>query len=498
MNSEEFLAMNPEKVAERYAYDRAGFKLVDYKEVGLPVYRLTILALTLEHKPISPIEEFALRAINIGLNSADDISGFLGLEKAIINATLSDLIRNDDIHLSPLPGSQMQVLQLTPKGIRTLEALELVVPEEKTFSIEFDGLLRKPSSYGRTKLCRPREIREQGIMEIAPSAAKLPEVNDLKIQDVDKIIRQTTERIELKRDLIKLKRIERRERLFLPALALGYKSIDDGDDVQIAFAIDGKLSNEHEEAFERADSPQKRRILQEKKAITPDSTTITEVLGAEIVAQAPPEEDINKLKRDASSAKNMLEDAKMSMKQAETEEDKRKSEDLLKIASEHLNQSNSEINKYTVRQLSVYEHPNLLEKALIESKKRLMIISPWIKGRIVNKKFINQLKVLLEQRVQVYIGYGFGDEGNANNDSHAERMLQEISQKYENFSFKWFGDTHAKILIHDTKFVIVTSFNWLSFKGNPNDTFRDECGMLVTRPELIDQLFSKYVERFSG
>ena len=123
MNSEEFLVMDSEKVAERYAYDRSGFKLVDYKEVGLPVYRLTILALTLAHKPIPPIEEFVLKAINIGLNSADDISSFLGLEMAIIKTTLADLIRNDDVYLSPPPGSQMQVWRLTSKGARTLENL---------------------------------------------------------------------------------------------------------------------------------------------------------------------------------------------------------------------------------------------------------------------------------------------------------------------------------------------------------------------------------------
>lgn len=36
------------------------------------------------------------------------------------------------------------------------------------------------------------------------------------------------------------------------------------------------------------------------------------------------------------------------------------------------------------------------------------------------------------------------------------------------------GDTHAKVLISDSSWAIVTSFNWLSFKGSRKLEFRDE------------------------
>jgi len=58
------------------------------------------------------------------------------------------------------------------------------------------------------------------------------------------------------------------------------------------------------------------------------------------------------------------------------------------------------------------------------------------------------------------------------------------------------GDTHAKILISDTKFAVVTSFNWLSFKGDPHRTFRDERGTLVSDPQKINELFNDLIERF--
>ena len=58
------------------------------------------------------------------------------------------------------------------------------------------------------------------------------------------------------------------------------------------------------------------------------------------------------------------------------------------------------------------------------------------------------------------------------------------------------GNTHAKVLIKDRDFAAITSFNWLSFAGDPNRTFRDEQGILLRRPELVEQKFSELEPRF--
>ena len=46
---------------------RPGFKLAYFKDAALPIYQLTARVLTLEKKPINPIEEGCLRAIDAGL-----------------------------------------------------------------------------------------------------------------------------------------------------------------------------------------------------------------------------------------------------------------------------------------------------------------------------------------------------------------------------------------------------------------------------------------------
>lgn len=153
-----------------------------------------------------------------------------------------------------------------------------------------------------------------------------------------------------------------------------------------------------------------------------------------------------------------------------------------------------------MRWLEMYEHRPILEQALQDSQKRLMIISPWIRASSVDKKFLQQFENLLKRGVQVFIGYGLGENNDKNykSDIQAEKNIQKLANQYkDNFILKRLGDTHAKILISDGKFAVTTSFNWLSFKGDRDRTFRDERGTLVSDLQKIDELFDSYRSRFN-
>ena len=119
------------------------------------------------------------------------------------------------------------------------------------------------------------------------------------------------------------------------------------------------------------------------------------------------------------------------------------------------------------RPLPVHEHPEYLLDAISNPKNRVIIISPWITRAVVNRSFLEKIERALRDEVEVLIGYGIG--GEPNKDASVEEELTELSGKYENFTFKYFGDTHAKILMKDTEYYIISSFNWLSFRGDPTD-----------------------------
>ncbi|MEG4592932.1 hypothetical protein QUB00_14095 [Microcoleus sp. F8_C2] len=445
-----------------------------------------------------------MKAINASLSSEVDIAGFLGLEPSIIRDAMINLRMSEDIDLIAPDGSLMQVWKLTKKGEGTLRDAKIIVPEERTFDINFDGLLRCPRWYGRleSRLLKQKDLRNQEIIEIEPSPKKPPELSDLKLKDVDAIIRQiegaSKAKFKQDRDLLALKAIERRQRFFQPALLLIYKA-KDSDDIQVAFAIDGVLSNEHEAAFARANGVKKLRLLEALRESAPRKLA-EEVLGHEFVAQAPLQE-AEAVKEEVSSAQAKIDTDRNSVAEAETDEDKAALEQKIIEQEQEIEILKQRLNSFQISYLEVYDHPEILKQAIQDSQKRLMIISPWIRANVVKKQFIEQLEKLLKCNIQLLIGYGLGkdeDDRKYPSDIQAEKNLKKLANQYkDNFILKRLGNTHAKILISDAKFAVVTSFNWLSFKGDRDRTFRDERGTLVSDPQKIDELFDSYSSRFN-
>lgn len=115
----DFMSLSSEDL-RRYD-NRSGFDLVSCQEVGLPVYKLTVNALTQIRKPIPPIEEFILKAIDAGLSSEDEIAGFLGLEFSTVREAIVSLRSSEDIDLIAPDATQLQIWKLTKKGERTLQ-----------------------------------------------------------------------------------------------------------------------------------------------------------------------------------------------------------------------------------------------------------------------------------------------------------------------------------------------------------------------------------------
>src|SRR4051812_34543979 len=100
--------MTPEEVAERY-HDRSGFRLIDYREVVLPMYSVATRLLTLTRKPVAVIEEFCLRAIAAKLSDPQMVADFYGLDSRVVNAALAGLAGSDDVALTAADTSRRHV-----------------------------------------------------------------------------------------------------------------------------------------------------------------------------------------------------------------------------------------------------------------------------------------------------------------------------------------------------------------------------------------------------
>lgn len=490
--------MTPEEIADRFD-SRPGYKLVAYGPVGLPVYRLTTVGVTLARKTLSPIEEFILRGIAAGVESVGEIAGLLGLDTSVIEASLSELIRTDLVVVSPGTATAQRSISLTGKGKDIASDQEVVVPMEQTIVFSVDGLTRKPRFYPNESLYKPSELRDLGIPEVRAFPSRPPELDEFDIKDVVKIVKLDAGRDDSPRQLLRINSIERRDRLFLEAVALVYRA-ETGGAFQAAFAIDGRLSVEHEQAFSRAQGLDKTKLfrgLMDRVAPPTMNEVLGEDLSRKVERVASDQLDADQLRRDARSARAKAGAARVEAAQARASGAATPGGDD-DVLQREVQSADARLAKLQVRPLAVYEHPALLRHAIQEADQRVLIVSPWIRRAVVSDGFVRAVRKAIGRGVTFYVGYGLGesDDGEAEWDKAARLELERVAKESDRFILKRLGDTHAKVLIKDSDFFVISSFNWLSFRGNPHQTFREEWGTYVGVRDVVEEYANRMLERF--
>jgi phosphatidylserine/phosphatidylglycerophosphate/cardiolipin synthase-like enzyme len=71
-----------------------------------------------------------------------------------------------------------------------------------------------------------------------------------------------------------------------------------------------------------------------------------------------------------------------------------------------------------------------LKKALLSAKRRLVIVSPWIRDSVIDWPFIASLEALLKSGVEVYIGYGI-EKADGNGKRNAAKDKPDITPRAE-------------------------------------------------------------------
>lgn len=473
-----------EDVIEKSAFARPGYALAAFKESALPVYVITARVITLEKKPLSPIEEGCLRAVEAGLSSPRDIGSFLGLPIQVLKGVIAGLNSREQINYIRSTGQTEAKILMTDKGRTVLNHSKTITPEERLVRFVYDPLLKKVVFIPTTALFRPKEVKERGWLEIPLCGLKRPEVSDIPLPDIDRAVQRVRRAKDEVRELLAVRRIERRELQFTPATALYYRS-NSNKEVQVAFFREDGFSVGHETAFAGLGGP--------------------ELVGANHVLRSP---EIPELIRGVASTERTLADlseidalertiaaAELPPTGVVSDNDTVKQE-VDRAAEE----ARARLKAMTQRPVRCHEHPKLLREALAKTQERLLIISPWIRAQVVNEAFLRSLEELLRNRVQIYIGYGLseGDAGPGKDKARqkqpispqAQKELGKLQKRFDNFTLKFVGNTHRKMLVSDTRFSIVTSFNWLSFKGDPKDQARDEFGLLVSEPGMLEKIFN--------
>ncbi len=150
----------------------------------------------------------------------------------------------------------------------------------------------------------------------------------------------------------------------------------------------------------------------------------------------------------------------------------------------------TEIEKQEVvsyKDVSTFEHKELIKEALLSAEFAVYIESPWIRKATLG--YLQEMKFFLSKKgTKLFIAYGI--DSSLRNAPHKETFeeLKKLQQKYEGRFFlihlpthfhKKFPNrhgSHRKLLIKDYDFYVKGSFNWLSYIGDESESYAVEEG----------------------
>lgn len=483
--------MNLNELAKKHQHDHTGFELVDWFDAAVPAYQLSLRASILEKEILHPVEQFVLRALQAGNSTCKGISRVLGLEKQTVTRSVERLDRHGCVLIAhPAKGNRIdEVITISVKGHQVLADLVLQVPKEDNFIIFLDATT---GEYFLTsqRLRGKWELRDCDDHQI-PLRIPSPTLAEIRIPEVkarwreDQIAYRGGGPISNLLDILELEKS-----------SIGYRTLrilqfvrpSDGEILLQAYdQSDRSLS--HEVAFLQMEKEGLHTLRGEKKPIElavqlpdpveriiPQNVYEAAKKRAELQAEVSrTEETIARLRGSSEGSHPELQE-KISKAEADRVEMQAKLERLGTEAP-------------LVDVLPMAEHRPLLLSAIRDAKQRLIIVSPWLTPKAVNRELRDLIATALKRNVKVSIGYGFGE---ANDDERETlRYLYDI-QKGEgggNLSLHRIGDSHAKVVICDDSFMVTTSFNWLSFAGRQDWGARVEFGTLVRDTKVIQTMF---------
>lgn len=474
--------MSLEQILEQTAHARPGYDLVSFKEAGLPVYVLKLRILVLERKALSPIEEAVLKAVRAGLDEPGAIFEFLGLPPTVLTPVLAGLNTAELINYSRGAADAHARVLLAAKGRLALAEAATVTPQERVVSVCLDALTKKLLLIAPEQLDRSRDMRALGYFEIPTGTSKRPEVEDIPLQDFDKVLQRQSMSTEPTGTLLAVRRIERRELHYMRCVMLFYKSHAQPPEVEVAFWREDGPAMEHEVRFQAIGGPD----LVGTRLLTTQAATLPETVLPEVVAAVT--------RADTPAPVVPAQPAQAALPSAP----------LAAVNAPAVPAAPAAPDPETMQTLLCHEHPPYLKKALLSAKRRLVIVSPWIRDSVIDWQFIASLEALLKSGVEVHIGYGIEKaDGNGKRNTvkdkpdispRAEADLQKLAKRYKKLHFVYVGNTHRKSLVCDDQFAVVTSFNWLSYKGDSRGSPRDERGVVFRKKHHVERLVAEELE----
>ena len=494
--------MNIEELAERHANDFPGYRLTDLYEAAFPSYALQLQVLMQVKRPLPVLEEFILRAVDAGQISVPDIAGLLGLEYGIVEVGLDQLQRRDYVFFQiPREHAGMTPILITQKGRGALHELYLTEPQPSNYPVCIDALTGQLYLWQPLRL--PSDIRKLEIHEI-PACVSTPSLDSLDFVTLKRLVRQSQRDLpqrSTKRELVEILGIEKRWTAYRIMRILQYVRSEDGA-IQVQVFDRGDRSIEHEAALITMEGKRLRplRAMMRSEVPQPDleEDRIIDSKTAEAARQKAVEAP--RLNKEIRAKQQILAQVKVlqgsKLAEERVEASFQGSQLLEDIARLETRLKRLEADAGSTEVLQMHQHRPILLKAIQEAERRVIIVSPWLRPDAVDQELRQEIGRALTRGVNIIIAYGFGEIGHL--ETKTVRALKQISERKKGkLGLHRIGDLHSKVLISDDEFMVLSSFNWLSFAGDPARGSRVEDGMLTRDKKAIADKTQEWLSRIA-
>ena len=492
---------------------RPGFRFIDIIPVGIPIHVVRLLTVFSESQKIPPLDEFVLKSLAAGVNTVEHITAFLGLHQKTVESVLVSMHLNELISVPPEPSigqspesdqaTDRGTLLLTAKGKLILESLSrTTIVEKKIEGVAIHGFSGQPVSIDPGSLITQSELKQYGMLELPAIPRECPRADLINVQQLQQCLslqspqlkRVQTGSVVGVRAVLKPRRVR-----YEPAYMLQFESTGLRKQGRYIFVgLNGEQDTTTETAFNEKKGPSR----------------IVHLLPSVPDGNAPPQEIAREFLSDEQFAKIPLSGLK------EQAEIKAKIQALETALPEHvspvlpssrtaelreknaaleqeLQQLRARLEECPYQMLATYECSKILRDAIVTASRRLMIVSAFLSDKIVNDRFIESLQCCLRRGVEVWVGFGFDDKVKRGRYdwSYAEEALKDLRRKNKKLMFLHdFKNSHEKLLIKDDEYVIVGSYNWLSFEQERGSSYRRENALLVRDSRVISQHWGEFTQ----
>lgn len=382
--------ISPQRAIREFGL-RPGFDLVDVKKCGLPVFRLTVEAITLRRQNLPTIQEFILKSLMIEDATTIEVAAVLGLAARHVEENLTRLMIEQLVSETTDQLTKVRY-RLTDLGRERLES-GLSRPQDETLVFDYDLLLQSPIKLTDAQVESAKEARLDGTILLPPATLDPPSLQMLPLNTLGQAVRRIGGK-EFQKQILGLRRTLRSQMMFRPATGLLFRNRQSGD-LELGLVVDDKLSERHEIEFSRTGGLKKAGFI--KGNWSEDTSRIKTFLGQSAWA---------KLADDQAEAVQLRlrELAKERTELVEMHERKRRSREKLKAhhlqTVEDLDRQivtmKAQLDAAPLRAISPSELGNLLRDALEHTEREFILSIDAVEQETMSRQIVSQLGKLAE------------------------------------------------------------------------------------------------------